>query len=91
MIKMMVKHGIAVDDRDHWMIEFNNKKTIREVYGISQGINPIVYHNGSEEIVVVHEIKATTIDDAIKILDHIKLNEDSRRKAKAKGEPLFSG
>jgi hypothetical protein len=91
MIKMIVKHEVAVDDKDHWLTEFDNKKTIREVYGISQGINPIVYPNGSGEIIVVHEIKATTIRDAIKILDHIRLNMDSRRKAKAKGEPLFSG
>jgi hypothetical protein len=89
MIKMIVKHEVAVGEREHWMTEFENKKPIREACGISQGINPTVYPNGSGEIVVIHEVKAPTIQDAIGILDHINVNTASRRMAKATGKPLF--
>ena len=26
MIKMIVKHEVAVEEREHWMTEFENKK-----------------------------------------------------------------
>jgi len=90
MIKMIVKHEVAVEEREYWMNEFKNKKVIREACGISQDINPIVYPNGREEIIVIHEVKAPTIQDAIKVLNHIKANSTSRRIARAKGDPLFS-
>jgi hypothetical protein len=88
MVKMIVKHEVAVEDREHWMIEFENKKAIRETYGISQGIDPIVYNDGPGEIVVVHRIK-DTIRDVRKATDHVKANAASRKKAKARGNPRF--
>lgn len=90
MIKMIVKHELAITDREHWMADFERKKAIREAYGISQDIDPTIYLDGSGEIVVIHEVKAVTIKDAIKVLDHIKANATSRERANAKGEPQFS-
>jgi hypothetical protein len=88
MVEMIVKHEVAVEDREHWMIEFENKKTIRETYGISQGIDPIVYNDGPGEIVVVHRIN-DTVRDVRKATDHVKANATSRKKAKARGNPRF--
>jgi hypothetical protein len=88
MVKMIVKHEVAVVDREHWMIEFENKKAIREIYGISQGIDLIIHNDGPGEIVVVHRIK-DTIRDVRKAMDHIEANAASRKKAKAKGNPRF--
>lgn len=88
MVKMIVKHEVAVEDREHWMTEFENKKAIREAYGISQGIDPIVYNDGPGEIVVVHQI-GDTVRDVRKAMDHIEANSASRRKAKAKGNLRF--
>ncbi len=90
MIKMMVRHELAIVDREHWMAEFERKKSIREAYGISREVNPAVYFNGSGEVVVIHDVKALTIKDAIRVMDHIRANVTSRKKAKAKGEPQFS-
>ncbi len=90
MIKMIVKHELAIADREHWMEEFERKKSIREAYGISCDVDPAVCFNGSREVVVIHYVKALTIKDAIMVLDHIRTNATSRKKANAKGEPQFS-
>ncbi len=88
MVKMIVKHKVEGNDKEHWIADFESKKAIREIYGISQGIDPIVYNDGLDEIVVVHQIK-DTVRDALKAMDHIKANAASREKAKAKGKPVF--
>jgi hypothetical protein len=90
VVKMIVRHELAICDREHWMIDFERKKAIREVCGISQGVDPIVHYEGSREITVVHEVKATTIRDAVKVMDHIEANKVSRKKAHAIGTPQFS-
>ncbi len=90
MIKMVVRHEVAASDKNRWIADFEQKKAIREACGISLGCNPIIYNYESGELIVVHEVRATTIRDAIKVLDHIKANAASREKAYAKGEPRFS-
>jgi hypothetical protein len=62
------------------MADFERKKAIREAYGISQDIDPTVCLDGSGEIVVIPEVKAVTIKDAIRVLDHVKANTVSRKK-----------
>ena len=89
MAKMIVRHEVAGSDRELWMADFERKKAMREIYGISQGINPVVYDDGPGEIVVVHHIN-DTIRDALKAMNHIQANMASRKKAKAKGSPAFS-
>ena len=89
MVKIIVKHEVTGNDKEYWMADFERKKAIREAYGISQGIDPVVYNDGTGEIVVVHQIK-DTIRDALKAMDHIRANAASRKKAGAKGKPVFS-
>ncbi len=90
MIKMIVRHELAITDRANWMEVFEQKRAIRETCGISQRNEPTVYINSTGEIVVIHEIEVVTIKDAIKVLDHIKANSESRKNANAIGKPCFS-
>ncbi len=90
MTKMIIKHELAISERECWMADFERKKSVREAYGISQDIDPAVYFDESGELVVIHDVRALTIKDAIRILDHIRNNATSREKAKCKGGPQFS-
>jgi hypothetical protein len=90
MTKMIVKHELAISERECWMADFERKKSVREACGISQNIDPAIYFDESGELVVIHEVRALTIKDAIRVLDHIRNNAASREKANAKGGPLFS-
>jgi hypothetical protein len=89
MVKIIVKHEVADSDKEHWIAEFERKKVIRETYGISQGTEPAMYTDELGEIVVVHQIR-DTVRDALKAMDHIQTNATSRKRAGAKGKPVFS-
>ncbi len=84
MVKMTIRHQVVDDDKEQWLAEFDRKKSMREAFWDS-----IVYTDGPNEIVVVHQVK-DTIMDALNAIDHFQVNKISRERAESERMPSFS-